>query len=186
MDRLVFQTHATVEFATNTFIDVPVILQYADTPLVELVRQAKTGKFMPSIPIFHPDGTYLAKAKGSRLFLTKEGKMAGLKMDYVQGVNACTLAGKTLFEIRRKGAAAVAIDAELFAPGGVFVRYREHPLSDFASLAARPLFFGKTLVFGSTFVNCKIGIHVLSDGRVAVGCNKVEPEKPRPNHGAQN
>ena len=59
-----FHNHPTVELATNTFVRVPVILQYDELPLIEIVQTQSAG-FTTKIPIYHPDGTYLAKVVGS-------------------------------------------------------------------------------------------------------------------------
>lgn len=73
MEKLIFQESPAVELCTNTFINVPIILQYDTTPLIEVVREQEAGH-MVKIPIFHNDGTKLAVCKGSRLFLTEDGK----------------------------------------------------------------------------------------------------------------
>lgn len=67
MDTLIYQAHPTVELATNRFINVPIILQYEDTPLIQVVKAVSAG-FTTEIPIYHSDGTYLAKVVGSRIF----------------------------------------------------------------------------------------------------------------------
>lgn len=120
-DNLVFIQSPNVTMATNTFINVPTILQYEDIPLVEVVREAEAG-FTTRIPIYHPDGTYLAKVVGSRLFTTIDGKKTGLTLKFPKNKTVCELGGKTLFEIQRHGAAALRLAAELYAPDGVFVK----------------------------------------------------------------
>jgi hypothetical protein len=63
MDKLIFQNAPSVELGTNTFIECPVILQFDDTPLIQVVRLDQVG-FSTQIPIYHEDGTYLAKVVG--------------------------------------------------------------------------------------------------------------------------
>lgn len=75
--ELIFQTTPTVTFATNKFINVPTILQLDETPLISVVKAQDLG-FTSEIPIFHADGTYLAKVRGTRIFPTEEGKKAGI------------------------------------------------------------------------------------------------------------
>ena len=71
--ELVFQSSPRIVVATNTFINVPTILKYEDTPLMEVIQKQDLG-FTTQIPIYHSDGTYLAKVKGNRVFPTKAGE----------------------------------------------------------------------------------------------------------------
>ena len=121
MERLIFHNHPTVELATNTFVRVPVILQYDELPLIEIVQTQSAG-FTTKIPIYHPDGTYLAKVVGSHLFPTPEGEQAGLRLEHPDRMTVCKLGEKVLFEIRRKDAAALRTQAELYTPDGRFVK----------------------------------------------------------------
>jgi len=77
MENLIYQTVPVVTLATNHFIEVPIILQYDDTPLVSIVREQELG-FTTEIPIYHEDGTYLAKVKGTRVYATKDGEKSGI------------------------------------------------------------------------------------------------------------
>ena len=49
---LVFQKSPEIELATNRFINVPIILQYDVTPLIEVVKEINIG-FEIQIPIYH-------------------------------------------------------------------------------------------------------------------------------------
>jgi len=71
--KLYFQSSPSITVATNTFINVPVVLKYEDTPLIEVIREHAIG-FTIQIPIYHADGTYLAKVKGNRVYPTEAGK----------------------------------------------------------------------------------------------------------------
>ena len=77
-NKLIFSESPTVEYATNTFKNVPVILQYDETPLIEVVQEQDAG-FTSQFRICNKDGVYIAKARGSRLFLTEDGKKMNLK-----------------------------------------------------------------------------------------------------------
>ena len=79
MNKLIYQNSPTVTFATNQFINVPIILQYDDTPLISILKEQSLG-FTTEIPIYHPDGTYLAKVNGTRIFATEDGNKAGLEL----------------------------------------------------------------------------------------------------------
>src|SRR5262249_8167695 len=78
--------------------------------------------FTTRIPIYHADGTYLAKVVGSQLHLTKDGEKTGLRLLHPQGRTVCDLDGRTLFEIHRQEAAALKTHAELFTPDGYLVK----------------------------------------------------------------
>jgi len=123
--KLVYVPSNVVELATNTFIDVPVILQYDNTPIISTSKVEEAG-YTVEFGIYHSDGTYLAKVVGPRLFATEDGKKAGVVMRHLPGVTACELAGKTLFEIRRTEAAALKTQAELYTPDGTFIRANDN------------------------------------------------------------
>lgn len=71
--KLVFQSSQRIVVATNTFINVPVILKYEDTPLLEVIKEQGIG-FTTQIPVYHSDGTYLAKVTGNRVYPTEAGR----------------------------------------------------------------------------------------------------------------
>jgi hypothetical protein len=72
-NSLIFQTSPKVTIATNTFVNVPVVLKYEDVNLIEIIKEERVG-FTTQIPIYHQDGTHLAKVTGNRLYLTEDGK----------------------------------------------------------------------------------------------------------------
>jgi hypothetical protein len=169
MDSLIYQEFPVVHFATNTFIEVPTILQYDDTPMIEVVRAADAG-YTTEIPIYHSDGTYLAKVVGSQIYATEDGKKAGLVLRHPGHATVCELAGQTLFEIVREGAAALKTRAELYTPTGSFIKCAD---DDFAAKILRPeqepLQIGGLTMIGNTFHGSRIGVWVRSNGRVAIG-----------------
>src|SRR5262245_42756548 len=123
MDDLIFSKSPDVHFASNIFRNVPVILQYKDTPLIEVVREQIAG-FTSQFRIYGPDGAYWAKVKGSRMFRTDDGKKAGVQIVSGDKVTACIYGKQTLFELRRLEAAALKTEAELFTYDGRFLRCR--------------------------------------------------------------
>ena len=152
-NKLVFSESPQVELGSNFFINVPVILQYKDTPLIS-VESAVDASFTTSIPIYHNDGTYLAKAKGTQLYLTEEGRKAGV----------------TLFELRRQSAAALKAEAELYVPDGKLISYRGSSPKLF-STENNQLAIAGLVMSGSTFSGCKIGI-LLDENSIAIGVNR--------------
>lgn len=165
MDKLIFNQQPEVTIATNRFIRVPVILQYDETPLISVVKTVKAG-FTTSIPIYHSDGTYLAKAVGSRLIATNDGVNAGIEMEYHDKMIVCKMNGRVLFEIRREEAAALSTTAELYTPDGYFVRITE----DSSKLFNREsIQVGGVTIMGCAFTNLRIGIWMRSDGSVSIG-----------------
>jgi hypothetical protein len=54
MEKLIYQTVPRVTIATNHFENVPIILQYDDTPLISIVQEQNLG-YTTKIPIYHPD-----------------------------------------------------------------------------------------------------------------------------------
>jgi hypothetical protein len=170
MDKLIFTSSPAVTIATNTFVNVPTILQYEDTPLIQVVRVEPAG-FTTQIPIYHPDGTYLAKVVGSRLFTTSEGKKAGLSLTYPDKRTVCKLADQVLFEILRMDAAALKTRAELYAPDGYFVKCTDAPLPELYDASGGLLRVKGVTMIGNRIEGFRIGIWIRKDGSVAIGCN---------------
>lgn len=163
-DSLIFFESPEVEYAGNFFKDVPVILEYDDTPLIEVVQEEAVG-FTTQFKIFNRDGIYIAKVKGSQLYLTEEGNKSNLCLRHPQNMTVCELDGQTLFEVRRKDAAALRTHAELFTPDGRFMKANDRGapsvliLRDGSSLRVGGLF-----VVGCHFQGCRVGMHVTSAG----------------------
>jgi hypothetical protein len=167
--RLYFSLSPKVEFAGNYFQDVPVILQYDDTPIISVTQEVTTG-FTTEIEIYSNDGTYLAKAKGSQLYPTEEGMKANLVLRHPQGLTVCELNGETLFEMRRDGPAALRTRAELFTPDGRFMKCDPAGVpSELISFDGTCLQVGQFHMVRNTFVGCRVGILIGSDGEVRIG-----------------
>jgi len=167
-DNLIFHLSPTVEFATNYFRNVPIILQYDDQPLIEVIQQQQAG-FTTQFRIYNKDGIYLAKVVGSRLFPTEDGQKAGISLTYPDRMTVCKLGSQVLFEITRKEAAALKTEAELFTPDGRFLKARGST-KDWL-LAKEPLRIGGIVMMGNTFSDCRIGVRVGRDGSVGLGCS---------------
>jgi hypothetical protein len=169
VEKLIFQNTPEVEFGSNKFINVPTILQFDDTPLIQVVKTQDAG-FSTEIPIYHTDGTYLAKVVGSRIFKTAEGEKAGLTLRHPELMTVCELNGQTLFEIKRTSAASLKAAAELYTPNGYFVKYMSSTprvlKSDGSSLQV-----GGILMTDCSFNGVRIGVWLKSNGSVSIGCN---------------
>ena len=166
---LVFSDHPSVQVASNWFINVPIILQYEEIPLIQIVKEEQVG-FTTEIPIYHPDGTYLAKVKGSQLYPTKEGIQAGVTLEHPDLMTVCKIGARTLFEIRRTEAAALRTTAELHTADGYFVKCaQELPLQLFDT-SGEQLKVGGITMSGSTISGHRIGILVTKNS-VAIGCS---------------
>ena len=170
MDELIFTSSPVMTLATNIFINVPIILQYEEIPLIQIVKAQPAG-FTTQIPIYHPDGTYLAKAVGSRLVLTSEGRKAGLSLKYLNKMTVCKLGSRVLFEIIRQEAAALKTHAELFTPDGYFVKITESPQPELFDASSHSLRITGITMSENTIANCRIGIWIKKDGSVSIACS---------------
>ncbi|MDR1004685.1 MAG: hypothetical protein LBL97_06750 [Prevotellaceae bacterium] len=154
---LVFQTHPKVEIAGNTFINVPVILQYEDVNLIEVVHDMEIG-YTSRIPIYHPDGTKLAVATGNRLYPTNEGKNTNLQIDKYEGVWVCKLDNRELFEIHQQTGDAFKTIAELYTQDGFFIKIPDQPFLNLFN--AEKLQIDKFTMMGNTFIGGSVGIRI--------------------------
>jgi hypothetical protein len=169
-NTLIFQTSPKVTIATNTFINVPIILKYEDVNLIEIIKEERVG-FTTQIPIYHQDGTYLAKVTGNRLYLTKEGEKAGLKIDKRPGLWVCTMDKQTLFEIQQKTGDAFKTTAELYTPDGHFVKCTDAPTPHLIDTNGSELKVGGMIMSGNTISGFRIGIWLRQNGSCAIGVN---------------
>src|SRR6266542_407800 len=171
MESLIYQEAPIVHLASNTFIDVPTVLQYEDVPLISVVHVAEAG-FTAEIPIYHSDGTYLAKVVGSQIYPTAAGKKAGLILRHPGHATVCELNKQTLFELIREEAAALKTRAELYTPDGSFIRCADEGLARYVlGPKQEHLKIGNLTMIRSSVEHCKIGILVRKNGSIAVGVN---------------
>ncbi len=170
MNKLIYQNSPTVTFATNKFVNVPIILQYDETPLISIVKE-KTLGYTTEIPIYHSDGTYLAKVNGTRIFATEDGKKAGLKMNSQKNMTVCEMNGQTLFEIFHESGDSFRTHAELYTPNGCFVKSHDAPMPEVIKSSGEALQIGGIIMSNNTFSGCRVGIWLKSDGSCAIGCS---------------
>ena len=149
---------------------MPIILQYDDTPLISIVNEESLG-FTTEIPIYHSDGTYLAKVNGTRVYPTEDGKKAGIVMRNPKDMTICEMDGKTLFEIYHEQGDAFRTNAELYTPAGYFVKSTDAPMPQVIKDNGEALQIGGMVMSGNTFSDCRIGIWLKSDGSFSIGCN---------------
>lgn len=108
---------------------------------------------------------------GLGFFATEDGKKAGVTLQHPAGMTVCQMGGKTLFEIKRLGAAALKTQAELYTPDGLFVMASDKGLAEYAmGQDQKPMQIGGLVMMGNTFSGCRIGIHVKKDGGIEIGC----------------
>jgi hypothetical protein len=169
-NTLTFQNSPSVIVATNTFINVPVILKYEDINLIELVKEQNLG-FTTQIPIYHQDGTYLAKVTGNRIYLTEDGNKAGLKIEKHEGLWVCSMNKQTLFEIEQGTGNSFKATAELYTPDGYFVKCTDSPTPNLIDTNGDAIRMGGIIMSGNTFNGCKVGIWLKKNGSCAIGVN---------------
>lgn len=168
-DRLVFFETPEVEYGSNRFVDVPIVLQYEDAPLLEVVKAQSAG-FTTQFSIFNRDGVYLAKAVGSQLHPTEAGRKSNLSMRHPDHATICELDGQVLFELRRKEAAALRTEAELFTPDGRFLKTNSKgmPANLVQATGSQLQIHGMTME-GNLVDHCRIGILIRRDGSLTIG-----------------
>lgn len=166
--ELVFQSSPRIIVATNTFINVPTILKYEDTPLMEVIQEQGVG-FMTQIPIYHSDGTYLAKVKGNRVFPTEAGKKAKIEIRDTPSKFICSLENKVMFELSHGVGEEFKVDAELYAPDGYFIKCSDSPKPELFDVKGNAIKAGGITMMGNVFQNLSVGIWLRKDGSCAIG-----------------
>lgn len=168
MSELIYHSTPRVTFASNTFVNVPTILQFDDTPLVSVVKEADLG-FTSEIPIYHSDGTYLAKVRGTRVYPAQSGAKAGVEVRQLPGIWVCEVDGRTAFEIRQEAGDAFHTQAELYTPEGFFVKVTDAPNPQLYDPSGGALSVGGVTMIGNVFQNLQIGVWLRSDGSISIG-----------------
>ncbi len=166
--ELIFQASPKITVATNTFINVPVILKYEDTPLLEVIKEQGIG-FTTQIPVYHSDGTYLAKVTGNRVYPTDAGKKVRIEIKDTPGKFVCSLENRVLFELSHGVGIAFKANAELYAPDGYFVKCSDSPNPELIDLSGKAMKVGGVTMVGCVFQNMSIGIWLRKDGSCAIG-----------------
>lgn len=166
--HLTFNETPQVEFGTNTFIHVPVILQYEDQPLIEVFQQVDAG-YTTRFRVFNRSGDLLAAIEGPQMYPTEAGTRTGIELRHEHLKTICVHDGQELFEIVRVGAAGLKTAAEIYAPDGRFIVAREglEVLDNRGGLRV-----GGAMLLGNTFQGVSIGVLVKSDGSVGIGVNR--------------
>lgn len=167
-ENLFYQPSPKITVATNTFINTPVVLKYHDTNLIEVVNDVGLG-YTTEIPIYHSDGTYLAKVRGTRIYATEAGNKAGLAIEKHADITACTLHGKTAFEIRHQPGDLFKLSAELYTPDARFLKTTDHTTLGLFDINGDKLQIGGMMMSGCTFEGCRIGVWLQEDGGVSIG-----------------
>jgi hypothetical protein len=169
MEKLIFSQSPVITFASNTFIDVPVILQYENTPLVE-VGQIGKSTFGTKIPIYDLNGVYLAKIVGSRIVKTPEGEKAGVQLRHYKDLIVCELMGKTVVESRYTGPLALSMSAELYTPDGMLIKAPDaYPIELFSADGKDQIEINGNTIKNCTFQGFRIAIQVMKDGSLSLG-----------------
>ena len=166
--KLIFQSSPSITVATNTFINVPVILKYEDTPLMEVIKEQSVG-FTTQIPIYHSDGTYLAKVKGNRIFPTEAGKKANINIIDEPGKFICSLENKVMFELIHGIGDSFKANAELYTPDGYFVKCSDSPKPGLLDTSGSVIQIRGIAMSGNIFKNLSIGIWIRKNGSVDIG-----------------
>jgi len=167
-ESLVFLSSPIVTMATNTFVNVPIILKYEDTPMFEIVQDVGIG-FTVQIPIYHSDGTYLAKVKGNRIYPTPDGKKARITVDQPFGKTICKLNDKVLFELSHGVGDQFKADAELHTSDGYFLRCTDLPKPELFDRKSNSIQVGGVTMSHCKFENMSVGIWLKSDGSLSIG-----------------
>ena len=166
--KLYFQSSPAITIATNTFVNVPVVFKYEDTPLLEVVREQRIG-FTTQVPVYHSDGTYLAKVKGNRVYPTQAGKKANIEIRNMPGKFICTLENRVVLELSHGVGEAFKADAELYAPDGYLVKYSDASMPELFDLTGSAIKVGGVTITGCVFQNLSVGIWLRKDGSCVIG-----------------
>ncbi|MDG2071240.1 MAG: hypothetical protein P8J55_05810 [Pseudomonadales bacterium] len=165
---LTFKKPPQVQLGSNIYVKCPVVLQFNDTPLIELSGY-KTQQIRLKTHLYDQRGNYLGHLLGGDLVKTKQGEQRDLELKNTEDKISCSLDGQVLVEIIQDKKPWLRITAELYTPCGHYLQY----LDSTPTLRSPE---GKTFVFNDQFMNgnmfgsCGIGVWVQSDGSLGIAC----------------
>jgi hypothetical protein len=165
--ELIWKSHPEVALGSCVFRNVPVIIQYLDTPLLEVVTSESAG-YTTKFPVFLEDGTQIAVVKGSQIYRTKEGALAKIGIRYEPNLTVFELENTPILELRRRGAAALNGWAELYAPDGILIRASDSDVAAWVD-ADGDLRLGWAKISGIVCDGKPVGIHFRADNKVRIG-----------------
>jgi hypothetical protein len=165
--NIYFQSPPEITLATNIFINIPTVLQYDDTPLIEIVKEHEGVTIQ--IHLYHSDGTYLAKARGNRIYPAREGGKPDIEIKNTLEKVICRLENKIFFEISQGTGESFKIDAELFTPDGYMVKCSDWSKPELFNPTGCAVPVGGVSVSDCIFRNCPIGIWLHRNGSCIIG-----------------
>ena len=168
MPTLRFEQLPTIVVATNTFINIPIIIQYEDTPMLKLVKAADAS-YTTVIPIYNSDGIKLAVAIGTQLYPTQAGQRAKVTLRREANRTICFIGNTLAFELERENPAAMKMRAELFTNDGSFLKWDADDISGYVLNKSDTIRIARCIFRGCTFGNHRIAFHVKKDGSIAMG-----------------
>lgn len=164
-DHIWITPSTTIEIATNLFTRVETILRVDDQPVIYLADSVSTSRSL-AIDLFSADGERVAVSKGSRLHLTRAGEKMGLRVRKEPGLWACEGNGRVFYEVRFKGPASLAVEAEMYSPSGKMLRIASSK-SSIVELKTNALqIFDELGMYENQFVGLSTGIHIITSSGI--------------------
>jgi len=84
-------------------------------------------------------------------------------------LSGCSVDGRTAFEIHQEAGDAFRTSADLYTPGGYFVRVSDSPTPGLIAASGEALHVRGVTMEGNVFHNCRIGIWLRSNGSMSIG-----------------
>lgn len=154
MENLIYSAKPEITIATNTFIDVPVVLQIDDVNIIEMVQDVDLG-YTTLMSIFSADGFEIAKIKGTRIYPTEAGKEYGLVIDKNHDTWVGKMGNTTIFENKVQNGEAFKMQAELYSPSGYLFKSTDY---DGLLLNQEGIQIANVLFKGNTISGARVGI----------------------------
>jgi len=176
--EVIFQSVPAVRLASNTIIGCPTVLQFNETPLLEITREIQAG-FTIRFPVYDSSGIKIANVVGPRIILTEAGKSANITQRHEPNLLVCERDGKPILELRKTGAAALQGAAELYSPSGYLVKASDAGTAALTRGGDQALCVGGTIMHECRVMNAPIGLLLVAFGNkmgVFWGANWPLPE----------
>jgi hypothetical protein len=168
MKRHYYPNPPAVNLSSNTFVKVPIVLQYDQTPLISILRDPALG-YTTEVSVYHEDGTHLGQVVGTSVLSSAAGVQCGLKILVLPQVTVCRSANRIVFEIHHEKGDAFRAAAELHTPSGYLVRCADQAAVQLVNRAGTAVPLGGHKVRNCVFRGSKIGLLLHANGHVSVG-----------------
>lgn len=157
-----------VVLATNTFENVPVILQYDKQPIISVDISNSNLKFA----FYNKEGLKIADIIEEDIHpcVAEDNNLTVLPKTPLKKIYKVNYNGKTVIQVKQKSASDFEIqEAELFMPDGYKITISKGCEIEVKNKNGEKIGKSRVIMSNNTFINVPVGVFVQKDGTINIG-----------------